>query len=62
MMTVRLLVEHAISVVFVLMQAGAAMAAQYAKQIVPIGLIRTCLPHATEEQRDEIRQILAKLA
>ena len=43
------------------MQAGAVEAAQYAKQIVPIGLIRASLPHASEAQREQIRSTLVQL-
>ena len=42
-------------------QAAALDAAQFAKQIVPIGLIRASLPHASEAQRDQMRAILVQL-
>ena len=43
------------------MQAGAPEAAQYARDIMPVGVIRGALPHANEYQRDQLRTLLSQL-
>lgn len=43
------------------MQAGAVEAARFAKQIVPVSLIKACLPHMNEAGREQIRGILSQL-
>jgi hypothetical protein len=42
--------------------AGAMEAADYARQIAPVNLIRALLPHATDSQRDELRSKLALIS
>lgn len=42
-------------------QAGAPEAAQYAKDIMPVGLIRGSLPHANVPQREQLRTTLSQL-
>lgn len=42
--------------------AGATEAADYAKQIAPINLMRALLPHATDVQREQLRAELAQIS
>lgn len=42
--------------------AGATEAAEYARQIAPVNLIRALLPHATDSQRDQLRNKLALIS
>lgn len=42
--------------------AGATEAAEYARQIVPVNLVRNLLPHATDTQRDQLRSKLALIS
>ncbi len=42
--------------------AGATEAAEYARQIAPVNLIRALLPHTTDAQRDDLRNKLALIS
>ncbi len=42
--------------------AGAMEAADYARQIVPVNLVRNLLPHATDPQREQLRAKLALIS
>jgi hypothetical protein len=42
--------------------AGATEAADYAKQIAPINLMRALLPHAADAQREQLRAELGQIA
>ena len=41
--------------------AGVTEAADYAKSIAPVNLIRALLPHTTDAQRDELRNSLGQI-
>ena len=41
--------------------AGVTEAADYAKSIAPVNLIRALLPHTTDAQRDELRSSLSQI-
>jgi len=41
--------------------AGALEAAEYARAIVPVDLIRAVLPHLTEPRREQLRATLSVL-
>ena len=43
-------------------EQGLAPAAELARGMVPIPLIRTALPHASEAQQERLRGLLAQLA
>ena len=41
--------------------AGVTEAADYAKSIAPVNLIRALLPHTTDAQRDALRSSLSEI-
>ncbi|CAL8464049.1 g3584 [Coccomyxa elongata] len=60
-----LVLEHVSTLVEVFTMAnaaGAMEAADYARQIVPVNLVRNLLPHATDPQREQLRAKLALIS
>ncbi len=42
--------------------SGATEAAEYARAIVPVNLVRNLLPHATDSQREQLRAKLGLIS